>query len=65
MEARFDAHAAAVRRFYAQLSPAQQKAFDALGARAGGGPGMHMRMHERMRPGGAMHGGPERPPPER
>jgi len=44
---RFAQHAAAVKRFYAQLSPSQQKAFDALhqgmgkhrGGRVGHGPG--------------------------
>lgn len=33
--ARFDQRAAATKRFYAQLSPAQQKAFDAMGPRGG------------------------------
>jgi hypothetical protein len=49
-QARFEAHAAATKRFYAALSPAQQKAFDAL--RAGGGRGH----------GGGRHGfgGPSR-----
>jgi protein CpxP len=47
-------HAEAVKRFYAQLSPGQQKAFDAL-HQGGMGPGMHMRM--RMR-GPGMHGMP-------
>lgn len=46
-QARFDTRAAAIRRFYGQLSPAQQKAFDALpmGGRMAmrrGGPGGHM-----------------------
>jgi len=45
-EARFEQHAAATKRFYAQLSPAQQKAFDALHAGRGGhGGGRH---HGRM-----------------
>ena len=39
------AHAEAVKRFYAQLSPSQQKAFDAIGPMRGrhgmGGPGGH------------------------
>lgn len=32
-QARFEQHAAATKRFYAQLSPAQQKAFDAMAPR--------------------------------
>lgn len=45
-QARFEQHAAATKRFYAQLSPAQQKAFDALHAGRGGhGGGRH---HGRM-----------------
>jgi hypothetical protein len=43
-QAKFDQHAAAVKRFYAQLTPAQQKAFDAMrpmgGHRGGMGGGM-------------------------
>ncbi|MDP3852187.1 Spy/CpxP family protein refolding chaperone [Phenylobacterium sp.] len=50
-QARFEQHAAATKRFYAQLSPAQQKAFDALGPRGGrgghGGGRHHGRMGER------------------
>lgn len=48
--ARFDRHAAATKTFYAQLSPSQQKAFDAMGPRGGmkGHPGMG---------GGRGHGG--------
>lgn len=40
--ARFDQHATATKKFYAQLSPSQQKAFDAMGPRGGmkGHPGM-------------------------
>ncbi len=45
-QARFEQRAAATKRFYAQLSPAQQKAFDALHAGRGGhGGGRH---HGRM-----------------
>lgn len=44
------AHSEAVKRFYAQLSPAQQKAFDAMGPMGG----MHMRMMMHM---GGGHGG--------
>jgi len=43
MQARFDRHVTATKRFYAQLSPAQQKAFDAMapkGGRGMGGKGM-------------------------
>lgn len=47
--ARFDQRAAATKTFYAQLSPSQQKAFDALGSR--GGKGGHRGM------GGRGHGG--------
>jgi len=43
-QARFHAHAEALRRFYAQLSPSQQKAFDA------------MPRHEGMGRGGMGHG---------
>ncbi|MCX7588609.1 Spy/CpxP family protein refolding chaperone, partial [Phenylobacterium sp. 58.2.17] len=43
--ARFDQRAAATKKFYAQLSPAQQKAFDTLAPR---GPGKGM---------GGRHGG--------
>lgn len=67
-QARFQTHAAAVKRFYAQLTPAQQKAFDAMpmmghehGHEHGppgmrGGPGM-------MRNGPGAPGGPGAPPP--
>lgn len=37
--ARFDQRAAATKRFYAQLNPAQQKAFDAMAAQRGMGGG--------------------------
>ncbi len=47
-QARFEARATAIRRFYAQLSPSQQKAFDALPM---GGRRMAMR---RGGPGGRM-----------
>lgn len=39
-QAMFDQHAAALKRFYAALSPAQQKAFDAMGPMGGGHKGM-------------------------
>lgn len=45
----FAQHAAAVKRFYAQLTPAQQKAFDAM-HQGRGGKGRH----------GGRHGGPGR-----
>ena len=49
MRARMVAHVEATKRFYAQLTPAQQRAFDALPMHGGGmhGGGMH-----------GMHGGP-------
>ncbi|MFO1014999.1 MAG: Spy/CpxP family protein refolding chaperone [Caulobacteraceae bacterium] len=66
----FAARSAAIRKFYGQLSPAQQKAFDALGPMGGGrgergGPG---RMGGRggmgrMGPGGMGGMGPMGPPP--
>ncbi|WP_312161284.1 Spy/CpxP family protein refolding chaperone [Phenylobacterium sp.] len=49
--ARFDQRAAATKRFYAQLNPAQQKAFDALAPR-GHGKGMGKGGHRGM--GGPM-----------
>ena len=48
--ARFDQHAAATKKFYAQLSPSQQKAFDAMGPRGGMKGGDHRGM------GGRGHG---------
>ncbi|MES3028992.1 MAG: Spy/CpxP family protein refolding chaperone [Pseudomonadota bacterium] len=48
--ARFDRHAAATKTFYAQLSPSQQKAFDAMGPRGGMKGGDHRGM------GGRGHG---------
>ncbi len=60
-QAAFQRHAEAVKRFYAVLTPQQQKAFDAMSA---------MMMHH-MGPGGPMgrhgmgmgHGGHDGPPP--
>ena len=51
--ARFEQHAAAVKRFYAQLTPAQQKAFDTLpmGHMGHGGHGMHGPMGHGMEHG--------------
>ena len=46
-EARFEQHSAAVKKFYAQLTPSQQKAFDAMSLKMGG----------RMGPGGGHEGG--------
>jgi len=46
-QARFEQHSAAVKKFYAQLTPSQQKAFDA----------MSMEMGRRMGPGGGHMGG--------
>ena len=55
---RFQAHVEAVKRFYAQLSPAQQKAFDAMPMMGMHEHGMHGGMgHMDGRHG--MHGGPD------
>jgi hypothetical protein len=51
-EARFRARAEATKRFYAQLTPTQQRAFDAL--HAGRGMGRHMKGAHGM--GGFGHG---------
>jgi Spy/CpxP family protein refolding chaperone len=53
--AAFDRRAAATKRFYAQLSPSQQKAFDAIGPR--GGPGGRGDHHG----GGGFRHGPDGP----
>ena len=60
--ARLVAHADAVKRFYAQLSPSQQKAFDALGPMGLHGMGGH---HRSMggHPGGPEGGQMGGPPP--
>ena len=60
-QAAFDQRAAAIKRFYAALSPSQQKAFDAMGPMKGrmGGMGGHGRMGRGMGHGG--HGGHEGP----
>jgi hypothetical protein len=65
-EARFRQHAEAIKRFYAQLSPTQQKAFDAMPMEMGHGMhghgmGGHGRMHGPHGPGGP--GGHEHGPP--
>lgn len=64
-QAMFKKHNDALRAFYGQLTPSQQKAFDALhmgmGRHHRGGPGMgrRMRMMHPGAPGGAgMEGGP-------
>lgn len=65
--AMFERHAAAVKRFYAQLTPSQQKAFDALpmghmghGGGMGGGMGDgHRGMRGQMDHG--MEHGPDKP----
>ncbi|HEV2532684.1 Spy/CpxP family protein refolding chaperone [Phenylobacterium sp.] len=54
-EARFRQHADAVKRFYAQLSPAQQKAFDAMPMKMGHGEHQHGMGGEHH----GLHGGPE------
>jgi hypothetical protein len=54
-QAKFEQHAAAVKRFYAQLTPSQQKAFDAMrpmGGHRGGMGGMGGMRGHRMGPGG-------------
>jgi hypothetical protein len=61
-QAEFDRRAMAIKRFYAQLTPSQQKAFDAMGPMMMGrhGMGRHgMKRHDM----GGMHGmrGPEGP----
>lgn len=57
-QAEFDKRAAATKRFYAQLDPAQQKAFDAMGPMMGGGHRDHDgKRGEHGRPGmGAPRG---------
>lgn len=66
-EARFRQHAEAIKRFYAQLTPAQQKAFDAMPMMMGPGMGGHgMGMRERRGPGMKHEGAaamPRRQPP--
>lgn len=61
--ARFRQRAEAIKRFYAQLSPAQQRAFDAMRPMGMGRHGHHgMHGHGGMM--GRAHGGPDhRPPP--
>ncbi len=60
--ARLVAHADAVKRFYAQLSPGQQKAFDALGPMGLHGMGGHRRPMD-GHPGGPEGGQMGGPPP--
>jgi len=63
--ARFRTHAEAMKRFYAQLSPAQQKAFDSMpmmGRHEHGGHGMKGGHEGHRGFGGGEHGGP-RPAP--
>jgi hypothetical protein len=66
-EARFREHAEAIKRFYAQLTPTQQKAFDALPMMGHGFGGHHGEGHGMRHGGPGMHGhtGPENgaPPP--
>lgn len=61
LTARMQARIQATRVFYAQLTPAQQKAFDALdlGRRGHGRPAMHRFGG----PGGGFRGGPDGSPP--
>ena len=46
--AAFDRRATAAKTFYAQLNPAQKKAFDALGPGGGGGERREIRIERRM-----------------
>ncbi|MDB5470803.1 MAG: hypothetical protein JWR84_2363 [Caulobacter sp.] len=55
-QAAFSRRAAATRTFYGQLSPSQQKVFDTLHARHGGG--RHMKIIRRGGPMGGHMGGP-------
>lgn len=61
-QARFAQHADAIKRFYGQLTPAQQKAFDAMPMMGHGMMGHGMMGHGGMgghgMKGGHMHGGP-------
>ena len=59
MQTRFQQHAAAVKTFYAALSPAQKKAFDAMPQ----GMGMHGRMGMKHQGGMMMRHGPDGGPP--
>jgi protein CpxP len=61
MRARLVAHAGAVKQFYAQLSPSQQKAFDAMHMGHHDGMG-GMRGHGGDRRGGEHEMGPGGPP---
>ncbi|MDP3300067.1 MAG: Spy/CpxP family protein refolding chaperone, partial [Phenylobacterium sp.] len=54
----FATRAEATKRFYAQLTPAQQKAFDALRPAGRGMGGKSMGGHRGMGHGGMSHGGP-------
>ena len=58
--AAFDRRAAATRTFYAQLTPSQKKAFDALPQNGGGHRELRIERRQ-MGPGGSPmeHGGPE------
>jgi hypothetical protein len=64
-QAAFQKRSAATRAFYGQLSPSQQKVFDTLHARHGGG--RHVKIFRRGGPGPdrmmLRHGGPEGGPP--
>lgn len=60
----FAERAAATKTFYAQLTPSQKKAFDALGLARGGhdrGPGPRVRMFRSGGPGAAPIGAPGKP----
>jgi protein CpxP len=57
----FDRKAMAIKKFYAQLSPAQQKAFDAMGPMMGHRMGGKMGGHGMMGGHRGMRGGPGGP----
>jgi protein CpxP len=57
----FDRKAMAIKKFYAQLSPAQQKAFDAMGPMMGHRMGGKMGGHGMMGGPRGMRGGPGGP----
>lgn len=63
-QAAFDQRAAAIKTFYAGLSPSQQKAFDAMGPMHGGRMGGGHVGHGGMGRHGMDHGGPDGPGPQ-
>ncbi len=57
-QARFDKHAQAIKTFYAQLSPSQQKAFDVMPHPGGDRTGMRRGRGRAGGPGGRAMGHP-------